>query len=277
MRIFTTTLLLTFILLQPVAVFADDDERYDERGYASGTRVSLADLGLLQLAAHDLFLVDRDKEIDEENGKLDLSTVFDHGPENIGIGGEPRNRENIFVFSVAERFGEGYLWLTERGMPDWLARKILVGYYHYLLGGVYERTFGHPMPEAREGAVTMTENLALRTIHDLLPGTVIFNGERVGTVDHALVGKTMDYPEIVQPSAELDGEFAAAFLHITIVIPPEPPFTINLLEKDSNFADQFNTEFTFEHFLGELEDGRYDRGEDVTEEIRTLFAKGLAL
>jgi len=72
-------------------------------------RVTVEDLGILQLAAHDLFNVDRANEIDFENGKLDLSTLFvdtvNHNKKfdvnTIAIGGEPRNRENIMLFTVA--------------------------------------------------------------------------------------------------------------------------------------------------------------------------------
>ncbi len=58
-------------------------------------QVTLEDLGILQLAAHDLFLVDRVLEMDFENGLLDLSTLFTDmktglkfSDTAIGMGGE---------------------------------------------------------------------------------------------------------------------------------------------------------------------------------------------
>ena len=49
---------------------------------------------------------------------------------------------------------------------------------------------------------------------------------------------------------------------------------IDLLERDSSFAQQFNTDFTFEHFLSELEDGKYDKNDEVMKQIRKLMATG---
>jgi len=79
-------------------------------------QVTLEDLGILQLAAHDLFLVDRVLEIDFENGFLDLSTLFtdvktglEFSDAAIGMGGEQRNRENIMLFTVASELGQMYL------------------------------------------------------------------------------------------------------------------------------------------------------------------------
>ena len=125
------------------------------------------------------------------------------------------------------------------------------------------------------GEATMTENLALRTIHDFLPGVIKVNGEEIETLDHSLVGKHLSFLELKQLSSPLDGEFDEEFLDIVILIPPDTFLNISLLERDSSFADQFNTDHSFEHFMAELEDGSYDPGEDVTELIKELFAKGL--
>ena len=87
-----------------------------------GNQITLEELGLLQLAAHDLFNVDRGDGInantatDFENGKLDLSTLFTNtvtgqpfSLTEIALGGEPRNRENIILFSVASDIGQNYV------------------------------------------------------------------------------------------------------------------------------------------------------------------------
>ena len=244
------------------------------------TTISLYNLGLLQLAAHDFFNVDRQAEVDSENGKLDLSTLLDYGYDNIAIGGEDRNRENIILFSVAKRYGEIYLYYIDRGYSEEKARKKIVKLFHRELEDVYEELFREEFPEPTPGEATMTENLALRTIHDLLPGEVrtVQNGLRpTMTIDHRNVGKELTKNELKAKSAHLDGKFDPAFLNVTIIIPPNIVFTIDLLERDSSFADQFNTDHSFEYFLSELADGRYNKNDKVMYHIRNLFAKGLHL
>ena len=237
--------------------------------------VTLRELGLLQLAAHDFFNVNRTTEVDHENGDLDLSTLLDHGYGNIAIGGEPRNRENIILFTVAKEYGEYYLNLLTQGKTPEEARAKLVKRYHRELRELYEDLFNEDWPTPKAGEVTMTENLAFRTIHDLLPGFIEFNGEMIKTVHPDLVGEMLSKDEMERKSGILDGLFDPVFRSITIIIPPAIVFTIDLLERDSSFAAQFGTDHSFEHFLMELEDGSYDNDEDVMHYIRSLFAKGL--
>lgn len=237
--------------------------------------ISLKHLGLLQLAAHDLFNVDRETEIDAENGKLDLSTLFDHGDEYIALGGEPRNRENIILFSVARKYGIRYDRLRDRGVREKTARKIIIRQYHRDLRKAYYYAFGETMPRARSGEATMTENLALRTVHDFLPGFVTIDGESVMTVDASLHGRHLTRKELQARSDELDGVFNDVFRDVVIFIPPDTILHIDLLERDSSFADQFGTDHSFEHFLSEVEDGSFDADDDVMRHIRSLFAKGM--
>lgn len=241
----------------------------------SGTHITLEDLGVLQLAAHDLFLVDREQEIDHENGKLDLSTLLNYGSENISLGGEPRNRENIMLFTVASDLGEKYLDLLEKGKNTEDAQKEVVKKYHRMIKNAYKNTFEEPLPKPQDGTVTFTENLALRTIHDFLPGTIVFDKTVIPVLDTSLHGKTLSKSELKQSSSELDGQFDSEFRNIRIVIPPEIDMTIDLLERDSSFAQQFDTDFTFEHFLDEVSDGSFDEDDEVMEQIRNLFSKGL--
>lgn len=250
-------------------------ETVSEEAPLTTKKLTLYELGLLQIAAHDLFNVDRDTEIDHENGKLDLSTILDHGDDYIAIGGEARNRENIILFTVAKKYGELYeRYLRQRNTPE-EAREKVVWRYHYELGDVYEKLFGELMPAAKDGEVTMTENLALRTIHDLLPGHVKMNGQMFETIDPSLIGKTLSWIEMKAETDPLDGEFNDVFRDVIIVIPPDTILTIDLFERDSSLASQFGTDFTFEHFMEELSDGRYNTDDDVMILIRSLFAKGL--
>jgi len=237
------------------------------------TIITLRDLGLLQLAAHDLFDVDRETEIDRENGLLDLSTLLHHGEENIALGGEPRNRENAFIFTVAATYGEAYLRYLERGFTPEQAYERTLKQYLDDLARVYELTFGEPVPTPQVGEVTMTENVALRTIHDLLPGTMVVAGKTMSVIDPTLIGTKLTDKELAQPSAVLDGTIDEAFLDVTIIIPPDMVLEIDLMERDSSFAEQFQTEHSFEYFLSELTDGSYDTDDDVMHYIRDLFAK----
>ena len=266
-----TLFALFFILALPL----HSAMAYSYSSYSDDKTISLYDLGVLQLAAHDLFFVDRDAEIDNENGLLDLSTLFDYGEEAIAIGGEFRNRENIMLFSGASAYGKSYNRLVSRGVSEERARAYTVRRFHADLSTSYRRAFGHSLPRPKSGDVTKTENLALRTIHDYLPGEIVRRGEIVSPIDNDLHDKTLSRSEMKQPSDPLDGEFHPVFLDIHVVIPPDIVIIVNLLEADSNFSDQFDTDFSFEHFLSELEDGEYDKNDDVMKLIESLFAKGL--
>lgn len=89
--IFSVILLSSGFIGMSQFVFADNDNKQEK-----WRKTTLEDLGILQIAAHDFFNVDRcnnknDKcAVDFENGKLDLSTLlFD--PTT----GEPRSDEDI--------------------------------------------------------------------------------------------------------------------------------------------------------------------------------------
>ncbi len=253
-------------------------------------RVTLRDLGIAQLAAHDFFNVDRgdrinaDTATEHEDGKLNLTTLFrdtitgkKFTDEEIAIGGETRNRENIMLFTVASEFGERYLELKEE-MSAKKAQKQVIKEFNAEIREVYERIMDEPYPDKIKGKTeaTMTENLALRILHVLLPGKIMVDGKMVSTLDPDLRGIKLTDEDLEQLSKKLDGKFDQAFLNIVICFfDPHfclPPFS--LLEADQSFGEQFDTEFTFDYFLEEVKDGSFDSDEDVTEQIRNLFAKG---
>jgi len=252
-------------------------------------RVTAEDLGILQLAAHDLFNVDRCHgnaacSIEFENGKLDLSTLFvdtvdDDTPFEdaiIAIGGEPRNRENIMLFTVASDLGSTYVDLVDDGANPADAKDMVIAMYHARLADTYQKTFNEPFPASMSGDATFQENLAFRTIHDFLPGKIKFNNHFVSTLDPSLHGKTMDEKELHQKSSKLDGKFDEEFLHIEICFPPDfaTCIEVNLLEADQTFGDQFGLAESFDDMLEELEDGIYDEDDRATFHIRNLMAKG---
>ena len=81
-------------------------------------------------------------------------------------------------------------------------------------------------------------------------------------------------PVQLQLGSDLNGDFDTEFNNIMIFIPPSTNIVVDLEAADISFGVQFNTYFSFEHFLGELVDGSYDPNEDVMNEIRNLIAKG---
>lgn len=265
-----------------------------------GPHTNLEALGTLQLAAHDFFNVDRSSKTDFENGKLDLSTLlFDpkggqcnfikslnnqdgcvlYDDKTISNGGELRNRESILIFSISSPLGETYLDLREK-LGEQGAYEKTIEIFHEKVRRSFVETFKQPFPEPQDGQVTQTHNLALRSVHDFLPGEVKFNGEYVNVFTLTGHGDKFSRSEMRQPSSPLDGEFDQEFLGIDVCVnPPECTFIIqvDLLEADMSFANDFDTEFDFQHFMEETSDGRYDANEDVTKLIIELFAHGTYL
>jgi len=242
-------------------------------------QISLYDLGILQLVAHDFYHVDRVTEIDAENEKLDLSTVLDQGEQNIANGGEPRNMENILVFTVATQFGKMYLDLLDKGVSQDQARKIVVGKYLSDVKQAYQNTFDEKFPKPaaveEEDDGNLTGDLALRTVHDLLPGKIKVNGVLTPILDPSLVGKTLGKHDLKQLSAPLDGQIDSEFRSMQVFDPTTGGIiTIDLLERDSSFATQFETDFSFEFFLDELKDGHYDKNDTVMQIIREEISSG---
>ncbi len=262
-----------FIALIIAAPFVPQQPVYSASQYK---QISLRDLGILQVAAHDLFNVDRHTDTDTENGKLDLSTVFDYGEANIAQGGEIRNKENIIVATVAQDYGNRYERFVRFGWPEERARSFVVRQYHNDVRRAYTHAFGEAAPAPRPGQVTMTENLALRTIHDYLPGEIRFNGKNTPIIDLSFSEHTLDRRDLNQKTSPLDGQYDEAFRNMVLEF-PFGTLVIDLLEKDSTFADQFSTDHSFEFFLEELENGRYDRDDVCMTYIRSVIGKGLYL
>lgn len=285
------SVLFVLFLLSLVPLFFDNAFATDYNKY-----VTAEDLGILQLAAHDLFNVDRCDHktrscaVEFENGKLDLTTLFVNTTNSysefddsiIALGGEHRNRENIMLFTVASNLGEQYVELSK--IHDKLeAKNMIVQLYHEKLAQTYKKVFDEDFPtmssENSSDEELLQQNLALRTIHDFLPGKVKVDDRWYSTLDPSLYGLVLDDDkEIYQKSSKLDGKFDKEFLDIHVCLdPPDCNFVIivDLLEADRSFGDQFGTTESFDDFLEQLEDGHYDKQDSVLEYIRVLMARGL--
>lgn len=154
-------------------------------------------LGYLQLAAHDFFDMNRSIPFDNENGKLDLSTVLfnpqagicdfekslnqDDGctlydDEDIANGGEIRSVENIMISTAGAEVGEKYLQFVENHGEEKAYQKT-IKFYHKQIKKAYEDSFNLKFPKPQNGEVTNLHNLAQRAGHDFLPAEIMFNGE----------------------------------------------------------------------------------------------------
>jgi hypothetical protein len=286
----TCTVLGLLLILAIIPLISGDAFALDYKKH-----VTAEDLGVLQLAAHDLFNVARgDGETKEsatefEDGKLNLSTLFvDTANSNtpfsddiVAIGGEHRNRENIMLFTVASYFGEKYNEHVANGINSADAKNLVVQEYHDKLADSYKKAFGEEFPGEGDFINPLEDrfqqNLALRTIHDFLPGKIKFDNRFVSTLDPDLRLEKLNEKDLKQKSSKLDGKFDKEFLDINICLdPPECTFIIvaNLLEADRSFGTQFETEESFDDFLEQLEDGLYDEEDSVLDHIRTLMARG---
>ena len=62
------------------------------------------------------------------------------------------------------------------------------------------------------------------------------------------------------------------FLAIMINHTDGPMITVDLLEADRTFGEQFSTKFSFDKLLDELRDEKYDTNDKAMQEIRNLIS-----
>ncbi len=243
---------------------------------------------------------------DSENGKLDLSTVLFnpnagdcdfkkslkqkkdcalYDDETIANGGEKRSVENIMISTASAEVGEKYLQLVEKHGEKKAYKKVLK-FYHEQLKAAYEESFDLKFPKPKNGEVTNLHNLALRAGHDFLPAEIMFNGDLILLFDINPLGEKLSKKEKRQQSSPVDGAFDEEFLDIHFC--PRPGFCIdvNLLQKDQSFGEQFAEEFgdgskleagTFDEFMKELKDGKFNKKDKVSKLLKEAFARGINL
>jgi hypothetical protein len=289
-------------------------EAFSEKRFKTND-TQIIHLGYLQLAAHDLFNVERNafceanKERcadDHENGKLDLSTVlFEpkagacdyqqslaeegdctlYSTTEIKNGGEIRSSENIMISTAGAEVGEKYLKYVDDFGGDVAYDKILK-FYNSQLKKAYEETFHLKFPAPEDGELTQLNNLAFRTGHDLLPARIIFDGcflpDENGLCSIFIIdprGEKLSDMEQEQRSVPVDGTFEPEFLGINFCpVPPDFCIEVDLLEADQSFGEQFGFGAErFDSFLEDLEDGQFDEDEEVSQLLREAFAVGLYL
>jgi len=250
-------------------------EPEDDDNPTDGNKITLRDIGVLQLADHDLYKVNRQTGTDSEDERLNLSTLFGYGQDNIQTGGESRNSENMLVHTIAVKLANKYFdMIEEKGLSEEEARQITVKLFIKEVKIAYENAFDQPFPAAasedEEPGEEQNGNVALRTLHAFLPAEVKVDRETVSLFDPSLVErKLLSGSELKQSSRVLDDSYDPALTEI----PVGGGQTIDLLERDRSFAQEFST-VDFDELLCELADGHYYEGSDVMGLLREDFAVG---
>jgi hypothetical protein len=244
---------------------------------ARGTQVTLQDLGVLQVAAHDLYNVNRITAVDSEDEILNLSTLFNYEQQNVANGGEVRNSENPVTHTVAVNLGKFYHAQIDKGFSLDSAKKMTVAKFIGQLNIAYAHTFNQPFPKPepkQPEANHFDGDLALRTLHALLPANIKLDGKMVSILDPSIQNRILSNAELQQLSRPLSDTFDPAFNNITVFSTAcNCMVTIDLFERDSSFATQFHTSFTFEQLMAQLKDGKYNKADLAYEEIADDMAE----
>lgn len=237
------------------------------------------DVGIIGLMSHDIFAWDHENNINTENGRLDLSTIFDYEDgRRWKKGGNPKNSDNAAVYTATMELVEIYKNHLKMGDSPEVARQKTVVHFHDVLKATYKRIRERELPMGINAMPTNLEQAALRGMHDVLPGRIklfrSFRSELVLT--NFLTTKTLlKQKELDQPLAPFDGDYAYEFKNIKI---PFTKVTLNLMEIDRKFIEE-NSYMKQADMLAELaEVGRGKRHIDDVFFIRhidDLFAKAL--
>jgi len=266
------------------------------------TTTKIIHLGYLQLAAHDFFDMNRSIPFDNENGKLDLSTVLFnpqagqcnfkkslnekgdcilYEDDAIANGGEIRSVENIMISTAGAEVGEKYLKFVENHGEEKAYQKT-IKFYHKQIKKAYEDSFNLKFPKPQDGVVDNLHNLALRAGHDFLPAEIMFNGELTSIFDINPLGEKLSEQEKVQQSSPVDGLFDEEFLEIEFCPAPGFCIIVNLLDADRSFGTHFGFDdgtdpLRFDDFMEELEDGKFDTTDEVSILLEEAFSRGINL
>lgn len=208
----------------------------------SHATVLLRDVGVIGLMSHDIFAWDRKNEVNTENGRLDLSTIFDwEDGKRWQKGGNLKNAENSPVYTVTMILVNHYKkHLKETDAAT--ARRRTVDLFHHMIRASYVRLSGLPFPASGKNLeVNNHEQAALRGFHDILPGRVklfdrMFKKELVLT-DAFNAKHILNEKELDQELKTFDGDYDYEYKNISI------PFTtikVNLMEVDRKFIEKFS-------------------------------------
>jgi hypothetical protein len=225
--------------------------------------VLVKDIGIIGLASHDLFTWNPEQEKNLENGRLDLSTIFDYAEgKRWRKGGHRKNAENAPVWSITKRLVDFYRQQL-KFFPKEKARKDTVLLFHGWVKESYERLSGMKFPaKGIDDEVNNTEQAVMRALHDILPGSIeVFRlfplPLREIKLTHFTYAKFyLSNKELDQVIPYYDGQYDKEYRKILI------PFAfkmIDLQEKDREFIETYSS-FKQEEMLKELaEVGRQEK------------------
>ena len=249
-------------------------------GQAQGA-VLLRDIGIIGLSSHDLFAWDRKNEVNTENGRFDLSTIFDwEEGARWEKGGNPKNAENAPVYTVTMILVDHHKAELKKGLSQEDARRSTVKLFHSMIKDSYERLSGMKFPKLGiNQMVNNTEQAALRGMHDILPGKVkLFNrlGRKELKLTNMLFAKTrLNEQELNQEVPYFDGDYDYEYQNIKI---PFTKVTVNLKKVDGEFIEKFSP-YKQADMLAELKtvgEGKLHISEvSFMHHISDLYAKGM--
>lgn len=202
--------------------------------------MTVKDVGVIGLFSHDVFTWNHRTRQNEENGIVDLSTIFDYDNGNKWeTGGNPKNSENAPVYSITMDLVDFFKErLEETNYKE--ARKQTVAHFISLILDSYQRLTGHNFDEiGLLSHVNNTEQAVLRSMHDILPGWINLyrNGKTTKfKVTNVFQAKTrLNQKELNQPIRSFDGDYDPEYLKIDIVIRK-----LNLKKIDKKFIEEFS-------------------------------------
>ena len=247
-------------------------------------KVLLKDIGIVGLLSHDMFAWDHKREVNTENGRLDLSTIFEYeNGKRWKKGGNPKNGENAPVWSITKRLVKFHKkQLKSNGNDFAKARLETVKRFHQMIRGSYERLSGFKFPEkAYNLKVNNIEQAALRAMHDILPGRVnvyrgkLFPIKSFNLTNFIFAKFNLNTKELEQEISYFNGDYDEEYKNIKI------PFTnvrLNLKEIDRKFIEKFSP-YLQKNMLAELKDvgeGNLDISEvSFMYHIEELLQKGI--
>ncbi len=232
----------------------------------ASAEVLLKDIGIIGLMSHDIFAWDHKREVNTENGRLDLSTIFDYeGGARWKKGGNPKNGENSPVWTVTTDLVNFYKNEIKTKSAD-EARKATVIRFHARIKESFTRITGLPFPEkGMNENVNNVEQAALRGLHDILPGKVNVYGRpviREFALTNFLFAKfVLNEREMNQTIPFFNGDYAEEYKAIKI---PFSSKVVNLKAVDGAFIEKWSP-FKQEEMLREL--GEVGEGSRALSEV----------
>ena len=207
-------------------------------------QVVLRDVGVIGLASHDIFTWDKKTETNTEDGRINLSTIFDYdNGSRWEKGGNPKNAENAPVYTITSQLVYTYKQELKKHGDKILAREVAVEQFLGMIKESFTRMSGLTFPTVCvDEAVTNTEQAVLRAMHDILPGKINLLRRPLPRTEinltNFLTAKIyLNQMELDQPIKGYDGDYDVEYKNIQI------PFTtkkVNLMEVDKAFIEKFS-------------------------------------